>query len=206
MNAMRASLTATEPRDEQGEAYVHATAVAVGEAGLLIRGASGSGKSRLALALIAGAEHAVTFARLLGDDRIGLENHGGRLIARGHPRVRGLIEQRGQGIIELPSLSAAVVRLVVDLVPAAKAGPRYPDSSEDRIVLAGVELPRIALRQDVASSDLAQSILAQLRFRPPKPGEGERSMVEDSPLFACQSSRGLQNEQQICSNLRVDLR
>ena len=107
------------------DSEIHASAVAIGEAGVLIRGASGSGKSRLALALIAGARAAGVFARLIGDDRIRLERGNGRLIARGHPLILGQIEQRGAGILRTPFIAAAVVRLVVDIVPADKAA-RHP--------------------------------------------------------------------------------
>ena len=46
---------------------VHASAVAIGEAGILIRGPSGAGKSSLALALIALAQLQGRFARLIAD-------------------------------------------------------------------------------------------------------------------------------------------
>src|SRR5579885_12565 len=45
--------------------YLHATAAVVGEAGVLIRGPSGSGKSSLAFALIAAAKASGLFARLI---------------------------------------------------------------------------------------------------------------------------------------------
>ena len=111
--------------------YLHATAVVIGEAGILIMGPSGAGKSRLALALIAAAEAAGTFARLVGDDRIGIERRGDRLIARGHPAILGKIERRGHGIGEIPFLAAAVVRLVVSLGGEGDAPlPRLPDEAE----------------------------------------------------------------------------
>ena len=56
---------------------LHATAVAIGEAGILIRGASGSGKSSLAMDLIFVARHQARFASLVGDDRIDLDTRGG---------------------------------------------------------------------------------------------------------------------------------
>ncbi|MEJ0096144.1 MAG: aldolase [Methylocella sp.] len=143
---------------------VHASAVVIEEAGILIRGASGSGKSSLALALIAAAESAGSFARLVGDDRIGLESRGGRLIARGHPLILGRIEQRGQGILPTPFVAAAIVRLVVDLVPPDRTPPRCPEPEEDRLLLAGVSLPLLILRQSGATCDLAASTLRRLRL------------------------------------------
>ena len=53
---------------------VHACAVLIGARALLIRGPAGSGKSRLALALIEAAEAGrLRFARLVADDRVRLE-------------------------------------------------------------------------------------------------------------------------------------
>ena len=160
------------------ELDIHASAVAIGEAGILIRGASGSGKSRLALALIAGALGAGAFACLIGDDRIMLQSCNGRLIARGHPRITGLIEQRGAGILRTPFIAAAVVRLVVDLVRAEKAA-RYPAAALDGagrrspdwdfsgladVELAGVRLPLLVAPHDAAAADLAVAALQHFRL------------------------------------------
>ena len=49
---------------------MHATAVIYGDYGVLILGPSGSGKSALALALLARARSAGLFAALIGDDRV----------------------------------------------------------------------------------------------------------------------------------------
>ena len=82
-----------QPAVDVGKSYLHASVVVIGEAGVLISGPSGSGKSSLALALIAAAEGAGFFARLVGDDRIAIACKGTRLIARGHP----LISERSKG-------------------------------------------------------------------------------------------------------------
>jgi HPr kinase/phosphorylase len=145
--------------------YVHASAVVVGEAGMLIRGPSGAGKSSLALALIAATRNAGSFARLVGDDRIRLECRGGRLIARAHPLTLGQIERRGQGLLALPVLASAVLRLVIDLAPAAELGPRYPEPGDDVVILAGAELPRLKLSQDRGASDLASTVLQLFNLR-----------------------------------------
>jgi HPr kinase/phosphorylase len=144
------------------KSHLHASAVVIGEAGVLIRGPSGAGKSSLAFALITAAEDAGFFARLVGDDRIGIESRGGRLIAYGHPMILGKIERRGQGIFEIPFLPAAVVRLVVELDEAL---PRYPEPDHDHIELAGVTLPFFPMRQDAAAGELALAILADPRLR-----------------------------------------
>ncbi len=144
--------------------YLHATAAVVGEAGVLIRGPSGSGKSSLAFALIAAAKESGLFARLVGDDRIGIEPRGGRLIARAHPMILSKLERRGQGIIDLPALPSAIIRLIVVLAAPPEV-PRYPEGAELETVLAGISLPILCLRQDAAAAALAFTVLADLRLR-----------------------------------------
>ncbi len=151
--------------DAESPAYVHASAAVIREAGVLIRGPSGAGKSSMVLALIAAAEKAGFFARLVGDDRVCLERQSGRLIVRGHPQILGRIERRGLGVLEIPFLAAAVVRLVIDLVAADELGPRYPEQGCDRIELAGVGLPLLRLREDASASDLASTVLQLFNLR-----------------------------------------
>jgi serine kinase of HPr protein (carbohydrate metabolism regulator) len=153
---------AADSRLAPGPVFIHATAVAIAEAGVLIRGASGAGKSRLALALIAAAEGGGLFARLVGDDRIRLQNSGGRLIASGHPRIEGQIERRGHGILSVPVLTAAVVRLLIDLVPPTEGPPRYPAPDGGRANFEGVELDHLTLRQEAAGGDRALPVLHRL--------------------------------------------
>lgn len=139
---------------------VHATALVVGETGVLLRGASGAGKSATALALLAMAGDGRLFARLVADDRVALRAVHGRLLAAPHPAIAGRIERRGQGIEALPHLGAAVVGLVVDLLPCGEL-PRLPGSADRRIVLLGVETARIAAPDDPLPA--AAVILARLR-------------------------------------------
>jgi serine kinase of HPr protein (carbohydrate metabolism regulator) len=124
--------------------YIHATALAIGEAGLLIRGRSGSGKSRLALDLLAEASRRGLFVRLVGDDRVAIAAHGGRLVARGHPAIPGQIENRGEGIIELGHEPATVIRLVVDLGAGTGAPARLP-LARPRVSVCEIELPQLRL-------------------------------------------------------------
>lgn len=153
------------PAANAENSYLHASAVVIGEAGVLICGPSGAGKSSLAFALIAAAEAAGLFARLVGDDRIGIESRGGRLIAHGHPLILGKIERRGHGIFEIPYLPAAVVRLVIGFAGEDEAHSRYPNSDHDRIEFAGVTLPFFLVRQDAAAAGLALAVLADSRLR-----------------------------------------
>ncbi|KQQ25057.1 serine kinase [Methylobacterium sp. Leaf123] len=132
----------SEPPQETRHDTVHASCVLLDEAGVLIRGPSGSGKSALCLALLDRFFLEGRHARLVGDDRIRLEAHHGRLVARPHPALAGLIEIRGLGLRRLAKHSpAAVLRLVVDLVAEAE---RLPDTTATATLL-GVALPRLAL-------------------------------------------------------------
>ena len=123
--------------------YIHANALVLGECGLLLRGPSGAGKSALTLQLIADWGARGDFARLVGDDRVALEARAGRLIARPHPTIRGLIEARGLGLLRLPYEPACVLRAVIDLVADADDARRFPDEAERAIELCGVTLPRM---------------------------------------------------------------
>lgn len=87
----------------------HATTVAVNGRGLVILGPSGSGKSGLALQMMA------LGARLLADDRTELERRGAAVIARCPPRLSGLIEARGVGLLRADPVSEVAVALVADL-------------------------------------------------------------------------------------------
>jgi len=88
---------------------VHATTVARQGRAVLIRGASGSGKSALGLELMA------LGAGLVADDRTELSRDGGRVVARCPPAIRGLIEARGVGILRAGAVESAVVELIADL-------------------------------------------------------------------------------------------
>lgn len=125
---------------------LHGTALVVGEAGVLIRGASGAGKTTLALQLVHAAARRGLFARLVGDDRIALAAVGARLIMRPHPAIAGLVERRWQGIEPFPHEPAAVLALVVDLVDADRDPlPRLPEPADRTVELTGFVAPRLAL-------------------------------------------------------------
>lgn len=89
---------------------VHGTTVALDGEGVLLRGPSGSGKSDLALRLIDRG------ARLVADDQTELTCAAQRLIARAPRSIAGRMEVRGVGILRVPAVPSAPLRLVVDLV------------------------------------------------------------------------------------------
>jgi HPr kinase/phosphorylase len=123
---------------------IHASAVLVGAQAVLIRGPSGAGKSQLALALIDAARTGrLRFARLIGDDRVLIETHHGRLLVRPAPALAGLIEMRGIGIGRLPFEAMGVVSLVVDL--AASDATRMPEPIAAATDINGILLPRLGV-------------------------------------------------------------
>ncbi len=136
---------------------IHATAIAIGEAGILIRGASGSGKSVLALALIALAAQGGRFARLVADDRVELAARGGRLVARPVAPLEGIVERRGLGLTPELHTGAVVVRLIVDL--AAEEPARMPEPEDLVDNLAGIDLPRLRMTGRAGDERLALNAL-----------------------------------------------
>jgi HPr kinase/phosphorylase len=133
---------------------IHASAVLVGAKAALIRGPAGSGKSSLAWDLLQGA---VPFARLVADDRVQLEAHGGRLLLRPARQLAGLIEIRGLGIRRLAYEPLAAAGLVVDL--AAADGGRLPAREAAETALEGVALPRLAVAPGMPALPLVLAFL-----------------------------------------------
>ena len=125
-------------------ASVHASAVVVENRAVLIRGPSGSGKSRLAFELIlAGRAGQLPATVLVGDDRVHLETGGGQLVVRPARRLAGLIEIRGLGIRRCAFAETAIVGLVVDL--SAADAERLPPSEALQTLIHGVRIPRIPI-------------------------------------------------------------
>jgi HPr kinase/phosphorylase len=119
---------------------IHASAVVVGERAVIIRGPSGSGKSRLALALFDGAKTGLLpYARLVADDRIVVSSMHGRLLVSAPEAIAGMIEVHGLGIRSIDCEPMAVAGWLVDL--AAKDAARMPEQTTATIL--GVTIPRV---------------------------------------------------------------
>lgn len=88
---------------------VHASCVAWNGRAVLIIGASGSGKSSLALRLLCMG------ACLVADDGVILTARDGQVWAAGPDTIAGQIEIRGVGILAARTTRSAQVALVVDL-------------------------------------------------------------------------------------------
>ncbi|MGU3284192.1 HPr kinase/phosphorylase [Methylobacterium mesophilicum] len=145
-------------------ATLHAACVTLGEAGILIRGPSGSGKSSLAVLIAAEADGA-----FVADDRVVCDRRADTLVAWPHEVLAGQVEIRGQGILSatdlgLPLRCEAHLRLTVDLVDEQ---PRLPDPPNDTHIL-DVRLPRLVLDAAVRRAGLSMLLIrAALRKSSP---------------------------------------
>jgi HPr kinase/phosphorylase len=122
---------------------LHATCVQVGGIGVVLLGASGAGKSDLALRLIDAG------ALLVADDQLEVEATAAGLLGRPVERLAGLLEVRGLGILRVPYCRVSPLGLVVEL-DAARPAPRLPEPSTYPIL--GTELRRIRLDPGQASA------------------------------------------------------
>jgi HPr kinase/phosphorylase len=98
---------------------LHASCVAFEQRGVLILGASGRGKSGLALCLMGYG------AGLVADDRTCLYledgDDGPRVVADAPSVLRGLIEARGVGLLKAEPVGPVSVALIVDLDQAEES-------------------------------------------------------------------------------------
>lgn len=134
---------------------VHATAIARhgrdGWRGVLLTGPSGSGKSDLALRLIERGW------RLVADDYCEVWASDGVVWAAAPPRIAGLVEARGVGII--PSAPLPLARIVLIAACGQEAVERLPRPATE--LVAGIALPRIAT--DIRPASAPETLQAALR-------------------------------------------
>lgn len=129
---------------------VHGSAVAFGGRGLLILGASGAGKSGLALALIGRG------AQFVADDRVVLERRGDALVASAPAAIAGLIEARGVGLLRVQAIPEAPLVLAVDLDRPPAARMPQPVS----ITLLGARIELIS-GKELPNLDVVLSMIVQ---------------------------------------------
>jgi serine kinase of HPr protein (carbohydrate metabolism regulator) len=130
---------------------LHATSVAMNGRAVLLSGASGSGKSDLAVRLIdRGFE-------LVSDDQTILRRAGDRILASPPQSIAGKIEIRGIGILELPYVSGVPVGLFVELTSDLQ---RMPDEDRHRMLL-GTGVPMISIDAMAASAGAKVALCLQ---------------------------------------------
>ncbi len=129
---------------------VHASCVAIDGRAVLITGLSGSGKSDLTLRLLDRG-----FA-LVSDDQTLIKKTATRLTASAPPAIRGKLEIRGIGIVEMDQIDDQPVALVVELTSDIQ---RLPDDSRERPIM-GVSIPLISV--DAMSASAASKVALAL--------------------------------------------
>ena len=88
---------------------IHATSIDLSGFGVIILGASGSGKSDLALRLIEEG------AFLVADDQTNVEIVDENLVAMAPHQISGFLEVRGVGLVRAPLQERSTLRLAVTL-------------------------------------------------------------------------------------------
>jgi len=129
------------PREVSAE-NVHGTSVARDGRAVLLTGPSGSGKSDLALRLI---DRGFT---LVSDDQTILSRAGDRLTASAPTQIRGKMEIRGLGIVEMETDSDVPLALIVELTSEIE---RIPAEGRMRQIL-GHSLPLVRIDAMTASA------------------------------------------------------
>ena len=133
---------------------VHATTVAVGGAGLMISGLSGTGKSALALRMLA------LGAQLVSDDRTVLSRPDDAApLAEAPEAIAGLIEARGLGLIHVEPAGPTRLAGVLDMSAAER--DRLPPARTTEIL--GYPLP---LLRRVDAPWFPDALILWLRSRP----------------------------------------
>ena len=121
---------------------LHATTVALNGRAVILAGRSGSGKSDLALRLL---DHGFL---LVSDDQTMVRKSGDRLIASAPSTIRGKLEVRGIGIVEVDQADDVPVCLYVAL---AREIERLPDEGRERLIL-GAKIPLVSIDAMTASA------------------------------------------------------
>jgi serine kinase of HPr protein (carbohydrate metabolism regulator) len=132
---------------------LHASSVALDARAVLIAGPSGAGKSDLALRLV---DRGFT---LVSDDQTVVQKRGERLHASAPATIRGKLEIRGLGIVDMPFVGDVAVALVVELTSEIQ---RLPDDARQRMI-CGLPVPLISIDALTASAP-AKVALALDRF------------------------------------------
>jgi HPr kinase/phosphorylase len=139
-----------QDHSDQTRITLHASAVCVAGRGLLIRGASGAGKSSLALAMLAlGAD-------LVADDRVVVSQMPDQLRLSAPPTILGMIEARGVGILSATTVADCPLAAIVDLDVVETE--RLPPMREDRLL--GRKIP---LLHNFASPHFPAALMQYLK-------------------------------------------
>ena len=121
---------------------LHASTVALDGRAVLILGPSGAGKSDLALRMLDRG------FKLVSDDRTIVRKDGERLIASAPETIKGKLEVRGLGIVDIDHQTDLPIALAVELRSDME---RLPDDGRERTIL-GIAIPVINVDALTASA------------------------------------------------------
>ena len=124
---------------------IHASCISLNGKGILLTGQSGSGKSDMSLRLIMEKG-----AVLVADDRTNICARNGKLLASCPDNIKGLLEVRGVGIVNMPFQPHVDVCLIVELVSPAVVVERLPEPEYED--LCGLKIKKIKLYPFEASA------------------------------------------------------
>tara|TARA_R110002033_G_scaffold62131_3_gene112871 strand:- start:601 stop:1056 length:456 start_codon:yes stop_codon:yes gene_type:complete len=136
---------------------MHATAVSVAGAGLMLCGKSGSGKSDLALRLIDRG------ATLISDDYVDIRRTGDRLLLSPPTGIAGKLEVRSLGIFDQDHISDIALKLVVKL---DENPDRFPMDKQTMILL-GITIPFCTLNAMENSASIKAELALQRILQEP---------------------------------------
>ena len=161
---------------------VHATCVALGGRGILLRGAPGAGKTGLALRLITEAG-----AALVADDGVALSADEGGVWAHAPAPLPDGAEARGVGFVRPPRGEGAPLGLVVEVTPGAAT--RLPDPDHTEVL--GHTLPRAVIDpgDPAAASKLALALDPHARTAPAAGGR-ETGVATPRPVVVVTGMSG----------------
>jgi len=147
---------------------IHASTIVLGNLGVLIRGDSGAGKSRLAHELIDKFNQDHQFAIWVSDDRTILQSKSGKIVAQCPDKIAGMAERRFAGIAHVDHQANCIVDLLVDLVDPQDLErlpeERFTDWFEESAPISTIRVPNWDIPQAIELIfDHVTKLLAQNR-------------------------------------------
>lgn len=141
---------------------IHASGLVIGTKGILVRGPSGSGKSRLCQLLVEACEEKSAFGRWVADDRVSLAQASNRVLMTCLDPISGLAERRFHGIYAVSFQREALVDLVVDLVDLENL-ERLPEHETINLLASTTPIPHISVPKNniVMAKELVLTALDQ---------------------------------------------
>jgi HPr kinase/phosphorylase len=134
---------------------LHATTVSLNGTAVMIRGASGTGKSDLALQLLESTGNGLTgqpiTTVLVADDQTILSRRGEIIYASCPDTIAGLLEVRGHDVLQVEAAQNLPLVLVVDLRPSAQI-ERLPQPEDMLTQILGLAIPNIMIDPAKASA------------------------------------------------------